>query len=370
VAKPTKQRGRWRIRWFDETGARRSAVFDDYRTALHEQRIREAEVGDIKRGLRTPRPPTRTFDDLCDYWLKHRAPRKRSEKDDVSIIRCHLRPFFGPLQLANLDVARVDAFTDTRHHLDQKTVANILTLLIAMLNCAKDLGWLREVPRIRKPKVRFNEHDFRYLRTSDEIRRLLEAARAEGPMVTAMYATAIFTGLRAGELADLTWDLVNFSTRLITVGGSFGGPTKGGDTRYVPIVDALLPILREWRLKNPLPVVFPNEDGTRHGPSARVYQEIFHRVLDRAGFPMVMRGRKLRRYLVFHDLRHTMASHWVMGGGDIFKLQKILGHKSIQMTQRYAHLAPNAFSPDYGRFEQVSLDPAEVVPLRRRGGAR
>ena len=51
----------------------------------------------------------------------------------------------------------------------------------------------------------------------------------------------------------------------------------------------------------------------------------------------------------FHDLRHTFASHWVMRGGDLFKLQKILGHSSIEITLRYAHLAPHAFADDYGR---------------------
>lgn len=64
---------------------------------------------------------------------------------------------------------------------------------------------------------------------------------------------------------------------------------------------------------------------------------------------MVERDRKLRRYIRFHDLRHTFASQWVMKGGDLFKLQKILGHKTVQMTMRYAHLAPNAFAEDFKR---------------------
>jgi integrase len=365
VARPIKQRGKWRIRWFDQDGARQSAVFTDYRAALDELRRREAEVTEVRLGLRPRRPAARSFDELCDYWIEHRAPRKRSGKDDESIIRVHLRPAFGRLQLANVGLADVDAFVATRGHLDPKTVANLLTMLIAMLNYAKDLGWLQSVPRIRKPRVRFNEHDFHYLRTVDEIRRLLQAASAEGAMALALYSTAVYTGLRAGELADLTWDLINFETRLITVRGSFGGPTKGGDTRYVPILDPLLIILREWRLKNPLTVVFPNANGGKQGPSARIFQEIFHRVLDAAGFPKVHRRGKERRYLVFHDLRHTFASHWVMNGGDVFKLQRVLGHKSMVMTMRYAHLAPDAFAADYGRLGADPRRDAVVLPLKR-----
>lgn len=53
-------------------------------------------------------------------------------------------------------------------------------------------------------------------------------------------------------------------------------------------------------------------------------------------------------------LRHTFASHWVMTGGDLFKLQKILGHATVQMTMRYSHLVPSAFEADYGRLSKLA----------------
>jgi site-specific recombinase XerC len=77
----------------------------------------------------------------------------------------------------------------------------------------------------------------------------------------------------------------------------------------------------------------------------------------------VEKNGKPRRYIVFHDLRHTFASHWVMGGGDVFKLQKILGHKDIKMTMRYAHLAPTAYAADFGRLGSEAPRAGEVVPL-------
>ena len=102
-------------------------------------------------------------------------------------------------------------------------------------------------------------------------------------------------------------------------------------------------------------------------PSGRIFQEVLHRVLDAAEFPKVQRNGKERPYVRFHDLRHTFASHWVMKGGDFFKLQKILGHQSVQMTMRYAHLAPDAFAGDYGRLgSAVAVGDAEIVELKRR----
>ena len=72
-------------------------------------------------------------------------------------------------------VERVDEFVNSRKHLDPKTVHNHLTLLISMLTGAIDLKWLREKPRIKKPKIPMD--DYTYLTTEDEIRRFLDAAK-------------------------------------------------------------------------------------------------------------------------------------------------------------------------------------------------
>jgi len=324
-------------------------TFRRWRDAEAYERKMKSEQEEISRGLRGLPPPPKPFEAICSYWMANRASQKRSGFHDESIIRAHLRPAFGAFMLHEIGVVQIDKFVVDRSHLNKKTVANHLTLLGAMLNVAKELGWLAVVPRIRKPKVRMFVNDFSYLRTDEEIRTFLVAASDEDAKVFAFYATAIYTGMRAGELAGLHWGDVSFERRLITVQRSFSGPTKAEDVRYVPILDPLLPVLRERRLATSNRLVFPNDAGEMFDQSARVFQEGFHRVLKRAGFPMIERDRKVRRYIRFHDLRHTFASHWVMRGGDLFKLQKILGHKTVQMTMRYAHLAPNAFSGDFGR---------------------
>lgn len=360
---PNKHGNGWRARWVDEHGKRQSTTFRYRRDAELCERRKKGEIEEIVRGLRVGLPPDRTVGDLCDYWITNRVPQKRSGNHDESIIKCHLRPAFGDLLVRQFNVEHVDRFVVARAHLNRKTVANHLTLLGAMLNVARDLGWIAVVPRIRKPKVRPFSSDFRFLRTDDEIRRFLVAAREIGEAVYMLYATAVLTGMRAGELAGLEWSDVDFERRLITVQRSYDGPTKADDVRYIPILDALLPDLRAWRLVNGSRLVFPNEMGAMLGKSARVFQEVFKRVLKRAGFGTVEVDGKTRQYIRFHDLRHTFASHWVMKGGDLFKLQKILGHKTVQMTMRYAHLVPNAFAEDHARFVRVVVARTEVVQL-------
>ena len=154
MAKPHRFRDKWRIRWFDHTGHRRSAVFDTHKKAERELALRQAEVELVRRGQRDAPPEDRTFDELADYWLENRAIHKRSGGDDESMIRRHLRPTFGGLRLRDLGVAQIDRFKAERRHLNPKTVRNHLTLLGTMLRLAVDLNWLHKAPRIDKPKVR------------------------------------------------------------------------------------------------------------------------------------------------------------------------------------------------------------------------
>jgi integrase len=371
MAKPVRHRGRWRIRWINHAGRRRSAVFDDYKRAQTELSRHQVEVEEIKRGARTAPPPEKTFNDLCDIWIEKRVPQKRDGKNDKSIIKA-LREHFGGMKLRDIGVEDSDDYVDSRDDIEPKTIANHLTLAISMMNYAAALNppWLLRVPAFKKPKIIALGRDFPYLRNADEIQRLLRAAREEGEHVYMLFLAAICTGMRAGELAGLEWGDVAFDDRLIMVQRSFTGPTKSGHARPIPILDALLGDLRAWKLRHPGRLVFTNRDGGMLGKSGRVFQEVLHRVLDSAGFPSTTKANgKVRRYVTFHGLRHTFASNWMMRGGDIFKLQKILGHQSLAMTSRYSHLAPSAFADDYARFGPAqSRAPAEVVPLLTGAG--
>ncbi len=201
ITKPTKHYNKWRIRWTDADGKRQSAVFERHKEAEYHLRKNLTEAEEIKRGERQKINGIATFKDLTDYWLTNRTPLKRSSKDDQSILRCHLIPHFEKILLKDISVEIVDGYVNLKPHLSRKTISNHLTLLIAMLNLARDLNWLVKPPRIRKPKTPIFSENYRYLRTDLEIKRFLNAAKLEGDHIYALYATAIWSGLRAGELA-------------------------------------------------------------------------------------------------------------------------------------------------------------------------
>lgn len=358
--------GCYRIRFINAEGKRESKTFQTRDEAVRAVGTLKQGAYEVKAGLRPAPPPPKTFDELSAYWLDTRAVAKRSRADDVSILRAHLTPTFSGMLIADIGVEHVDRFAAARRHLDDKTVHNHLTLLKSMLNVAVELGWLIKVPRIRKPRIRMFNADFRYLRTDDEVRRFLIAARDEHEHVFVFYATAIFTGMRAGEIAALRWSDIDFGQEHISVQRSYDGPTKAGDVRYVPLLNALSPILKAWRLRQSGDLVFTNELGGMFGKSARIFQEVLRRVRDRAGFSDVTttKGRK-KPYVVFHDLRHTFASHYMMKGGDLFRLQRILGHKDTAMTCRYSHLAPHAFAGDYSRMDALVPAPSSAPVVLR-----
>jgi integrase len=349
MAKPTRFRGKWRIRWFDENGTRKSMVLNTHQEALTKLKLMQSEVEEVKLGFRQRQVSDRNFKDLCTYWIENILPNKRSRKSDLSMINQHLLPAFGLLPIKSIKRELIDQYQLDRSHLSKKTIFNQLTLLKSMLNLAVELRWTSESIGVQKPRIKIFPTDYRYLKTKEEIERFLRAAKGRSNLVFTFYATALFTGLRAGELAALRRGDINLERRMITVERSFYGPTKGGDVRYVPILDALLPILTQWLSGHQHQQVFINRNGMMFEPSSRIFQETLHSVLRAGGFPMVVCGGTEKHYIRFHDLRHTFASHFVMNGGDIFKLQRLLGHKSIQMTQRYSHLSLDAYTGDLGR---------------------
>jgi hypothetical protein len=99
VAKPSKHRGKWRLRWVDEQHRRQSAVFDDYRRAQTELSRRQVEAEEIKRGIRNAAPPEKIGDDLFDYWIDKRAPAQAEPKGRREHHPQALRPAFGTMRL-------------------------------------------------------------------------------------------------------------------------------------------------------------------------------------------------------------------------------------------------------------------------------
>lgn len=145
---------------------------------------------------------------------------------------------------------------------------------------------------------------------------------------------ALQLGLRKGELFGLRWRDIDFDAGQITVARSYATTPKGGKARHLRLPSLVAPILRTWAAQCPATVeglILPLPG--RSGPRMGTHQEMLGlpELLQRAGCRNVARA--------WHALRHTFASHYMMNGGNLLALQKLLGHASLAMTLVYSHLA-------------------------------
>jgi integrase len=192
-----------------------------------------------------------------------------------------------------------------------------------------------------------------------EVGRLLARAEEDGPpLVCAMIAVCIYAGLRRGELAGLRWRDLDFAAGRLTVARSYRRLPKGGKIRHLPLHAELARALRQWRERCPQAVeglVFPI-------PGRRGY-----RMLNRAellGLPELLRGARCHTPdKPWHALRHTFAAHAVMSGIPLYTVKELLGHASIEMTQRYAHLAPDYLGREVARLNFAAPVEGKVLPL-------
>ena len=169
----------------------------------------------------------------------------------------------------------------------------------------------------RKPE---NNDRIRFLST-DEEKTLTKVIRENWPHYLPVFLLSIHTGMRASEQLWLRWNDVELQGRVLTL-----WKTKPGTTRHVPLNSVALKQFLVLKAKTKSGFIFRNTEGDR----LRATRDCFEPAVAEAG---------LTDY-PWHCNRHTFASRLVMAGVDIRTVAQLMGHSTIQMTMRYAHLAP------------------------------
>lgn len=201
------------------------------------------------------------------------------------------------------------------------TVKRYLAALSKLFSCAEDWGWCDTNPvrRIRKPKEAPGRD--RYL-SDDERKALLKAtAKSDDPYLHTLVLIALCTAGRAGEIQGLKWPEVSLQRKTVTF-----RHTKNRQVRTVPVTDEVVSRFRDLRKVRRIDseLVFPRFDGKR----PKSFRAAWDRAVAEAGLEDFR----------FHDLRHTAASYLAMSGASPSELAAILGHKTLAMVARYAHV--------------------------------
>jgi integrase len=342
------------------------------------QILRNVAAG--RPGLEELRVPTEPIAKLAGKWLERRAKTHRSADDDRWRWGKHLKPVFGHLKPDEVDTAKLRAFIEEKlaAGLSSSTVRLLVALMSVMFADFVEQGHARSNPCEKLPRRTRNlirpAHDPKdtpFIEKLDDVRRIFLALPEP---VNVAYALGVFAMLRNGEALALRWEHVDLEARRLHIRESIDGPLKDKESRIVPIQDALFPLLRELKLKSGGKglVVRPLRSDGEH-LNGNTMRDHLADVLEQLGLQKREKstpGGKPRLNW-YRCTRHTGASHWVMAGGSIEKLRAIMGHSTVAMTERYAHLKPELFGAGERAMIAVSLAPGgdRVVAIGDTGNA-
>lgn len=374
------------IRWWEGSRRKQKSGFGT-RTAAAEALARvRTGLGDGT--LVEKRRAVIGFDEVARQWLHlHSKPNLRSHADNEGRYRVHVAPFFGDTPLTAITATRILEFraklqakTVARTYRDKdgelravqrkvapRTVNLTMSLVRSILRFAVASGHLPATPiaLLGRGKLMLSVENSKLappIEHAEDVGRLLATIREMAeelrfPALHPLFALLAYTGLRRGEALGLRWADVDIDRRMISVRRSYQGQTKSSKHRTVPVPAELVVILKAYRLADPWQgdLCFPNASGEMFSRNAKL-EEIFRSALVRAQLPRMR----------VHDLRHVFASHFVMGGGDIFTLQRILGHSTPQLTSdTYAHLSPRHLAGEADRVAYPEpAPPAKVIAFR------
>ena len=271
---------------------------------------------------------------LDEFMQKHYLPwgqsNKKHPRDDASRYENWLKPRLGGKPLTDisvLDVERLKRDIKVAGRADA-TVRHVLGLLRNIFNMAvewKVYDGQNPVKAVRFPR---SDNSRQRFLSVEESELLLGELYTHSRQVGNMATLALYGGLRLGEIVNLKWGHIDVSNRLVHV-----VDTKNNESRTVRMTEPIKQVFEELSDGSPDDFIFQTNKKT---PVVFI-SKTFARCVDKLGLNAGITDP--RRKACFHTLRHTWASWAAMAGTPLAVLGKCLGHRTLQMTQRYSHLS-------------------------------
>jgi len=293
------------------------------------------------------------FKEIANDALAYSNTNKRSYRDDAYRMQ-QLLEWFGSrvadsITPQEIERALADA-AESRKWLPA-TANRHRSLLSMTYRLAIRNGKVRENPVRQVPRKRENNIVARFLEAEEE-GKLRAKVRALYPEREPEFSLALHTGMRRNEQHRLRWQDVNLRAGIITIAHS-----KHGGARHVPINSVA---------ENALEILSKHRDGSEYVclGSARRDGRDWER-----WFEECVREAEIRDFR-WHDLRHTFASRLAMAGVPLRTIAELLGHKTLAMVMRYAHLAPAHLRDAVERIVGPSTDTATDTGTAGASGQR
>ncbi|MGM0575081.1 MAG: tyrosine-type recombinase/integrase [Myxococcota bacterium] len=277
-----------------------------------------------------------TLADLVDRYVRDVLPTKPKSAAKQSGQLAWWKAELGPFLLSDVTPARLAEARDKLageetsqgNRRAPATVVRYLAALSHALTVAvKEWGWLDSNPMAKVRKPREPRGRVRYLSDEERDRLLRACADSRNPYLYPVVVLALSTGMRKGEVMGLRWRDVDLERGRVVL-----HETKNGERRVVPLVGKAREVMREHAKVRAMdtdllfPGRRPRNGGARKPMNLR---KPWVDALEAAGIEDFR----------FHDLRHSAASYLAMNGATPSEIAAVLGHKTLQMVKRYAHLS-------------------------------
>ncbi len=277
------------------------------------------------RHFKTVEAKKHTLTEMIDRYLRDVLPTK-SPSAQVNQ-RKHLtwwREHIGVMSLADVTPAVIVESRGAlaKDHAPATVVRYMAALSHAFTVAIKEWGWLDDSPMRRVTKPKEPRGRVRFL-SDEERERLLDAClTSDNPYIYPAVVLALSTGARKMEILTLQWRDVDFQRQVITL-----HKTKNGERRVLPLTGHAWELVQQRAkvLRIDSPFVFPSRNGQKAFDIRRAWES----ARQQANIPDFR----------FHDLRHSAASYLAMDGASLAEIAEILGHKTLAMVKRYAHLS-------------------------------
>ncbi len=240
-----------------------------------------------------------------------------------------------------------------------KTIKHVLALIRQIFNFAIRLDLYNEYNPLQKVKLpKIDNKRERFLSQEeaailfDELKHISENT-GKPSNVHDIALISLHCGLRAGEVFNIKWHDINFENETISI---MDPKTKKNRTAYmIPHVKEMLLKTRETGIISNNGYIFLSKTGEKMKSISKSYRD----TVKKLGFNEGIVDK--RRRVVFHTLRHTYASWLAMSEVDLYAVQRLMGHSTISMTERYAHLSPNYLKDAVKKFINNFGEPVEKI---------
>ena len=306
-----KKNGSWFVRYRDINGKQKQVKAGATKALATELERKILSERDIQKRFGYKKMKEITFGEWVTEYLERIKTRvsKNTMINKTSILK-NMSESFGYKYLSEITEEDFYNYIQSVSSGSAKTYKNVIN---ALLTEAEESGYNTAKLNLKLSKKA--PARVRYL-TDEEAQRLLNNCHSKEMKL--LIKMALSTGMRKMEMLNLTWQNIDLKVRLIHIEES-----KNGERRSIPISDSLLNELKEIEEKNSNERVFKS-----------LHVPMFH-------FKKLVEKCEIKNFH-FHDLRHTFASWLAIKGVSLYTIKELLGHKSILMTQRYAHLSPDS----------------------------